>query len=201
LRRLEHGRLVGEFREEVRELEQQRAAVGRLLEDAAQRVARLAEVGVVGEQRGHDLARKGGFGIELEQQRRAFEGGSECARANRRLDRAPRDLRILQFAREAMEDLQRALHVAALRRDLGNEEFVHRFGSCVAAVGFRRIVSLLGDRGAHETEGQCRDNRTPPGSDRHPCLPVPPKTGAIHASIIERFEPQLRVVMVSIEAA
>src|SRR5258707_8846917 len=107
LRRLEHRGLVGELAEEVRELHEEGFAVDAFLEDLRERRARLAEIGLVGEQRRHDLAGERRLGVQLEEQRGAFERRPEGARSNRRLDGAACDLRALELAGEAMAERER----------------------------------------------------------------------------------------------
>ena len=82
--RLEDRRLVGELAQQVRNLHEERTAARVLFQDAAERVARLREVALVGEQRRHDLAGERGFRVELEEKRRAVQRGAERAGANRR---------------------------------------------------------------------------------------------------------------------
>ena len=184
-RRLEHFGLVRELAEEVRELHQHRGAAAVPQEDRREALARASEIALVREKGRHDLAGEAGIGFELQEERGGIERGAEGAGADRGFDRAARDLRILHFAREAVEDLERALEVAALDEDFGDQEIEDRVGGVIGSVGglgglgFIGRIRILVVRPCGETRGQRqrRDDCRPKPLSLHlgaPCALAPP---------------------------
>jgi hypothetical protein len=100
----------------------------------------------------------------------ALSSAGPNARAREgRLDRAARDLRVAILARQPMEDRERALHVAALRGDLGHQEFVDRIGrrGGVLPDDILVIRLVVGEHGIRHRQCNCRSHAYPPIPRRH----------------------------------
>jgi hypothetical protein len=161
------GDLVLLARERAVELQERvgdAAAAGRLvgeqLLEAALEVVLggLARRRAAGRERGEDLLRALGVGREARPQPRGALGQRALARRIRDLGRAARELHVVELARDLEVRARGDRRVAALQRDVGEQELVEHLG--------RQPGRQVGARGGRRT-GARRDLRERGPGERH----------------------------------